>query len=71
MNHYSVTLQGIDKTTALGAVIAEHLRPGDRVLLQGEMGVGKTTLARSIGAALQAVPPLSSPTFIQIGRAHV
>lgn len=68
MNHYSVTLQGLDKTAALGAVIAEHLRPGDRVLLHGEMGAGKTTLARSIGAALQAAPPLSSPTFILLSE---
>ena len=68
MNHYSVTLQGLDKTTALGAVIAEHLRPGDRVLLHGEMGAGKTTLARSIGSALQAAPPLSSPTFILLSE---
>jgi len=57
-------LHGLDSTAALGRVIADVLRPGDRVLLQGEMGAGKTTLARAIGNALLAEPPLTSPTFI-------
>ena len=57
-------LHGLVSTAALGRVIADVLRPGDRVLLQGEMGAGKTTLARAIGNALLAEPPLTSPTFI-------
>ncbi|HEX6603083.1 MAG TPA: tRNA (adenosine(37)-N6)-threonylcarbamoyltransferase complex ATPase subunit type 1 TsaE, partial [Solirubrobacterales bacterium] len=34
------------ETEALGARIAGRLRPGDVVLLSGEMGAGKTTLVR-------------------------
>ena len=60
----SGTLRGLDDTESLGRAIAEVLQPGDRVLLRGEMGVGKTTLARAIGVALSAEPALSSPTFV-------
>ena len=35
-------------TEALGATLAERLKPGDVVGLKGELGAGKTTLARAI-----------------------
>ena len=51
-------------TAALGAAIAPHLRRGDVVYLTGELGMGKSTLARGLIRALtrqdQEVP---SPTF--------
>ena len=52
-------------TAALGRMIAAVLRPGDLVALLGDLGAGKTSLARSIIRALlgneaQEVP---SPTF--------
>lgn len=43
---------------------AQELQAGDRVLLEGPMGVGKTTLTRGLLSALQIVqPPEGSPTF--------
>lgn len=63
-----VDLGNLAATQRLGAVIAEHVRPGDRVLLIGEIGAGKTTLARTIGSALNADPPLASPTFLVISE---
>jgi len=51
-------------TAALGAAIAPHLRRGDVVYLTGDLGMGKSTLARGLVRALtrpdQEVP---SPTF--------
>ena len=47
----------------LGAVIAERLRPGDVVALTGDLGAGKTTLARAILAALGHVGEVPSPSF--------
>lgn len=50
-------------TLALGARIASILRPGDAIALSGDLGAGKTTLARGIlqGLGLESEAP--SPTF--------
>ena len=54
---------------ALGAQLAPLLRSGDLVLLNGELGAGKTTLARGLGAALGARGAVTSPTFV-LAREH-
>jgi tRNA threonylcarbamoyladenosine biosynthesis protein TsaE len=51
------------ETEALGARIAERLRPGDVVLLSGELGTGKTTFVRGACRALGVTDPVTSPTF--------
>ena len=68
MNVVTITLGSLTATTSLGAAIGASLRPGDRVLLAGDLGSGKTTLARAIGTALHAEPELTSPTFILISE---
>lgn len=51
-------------TTALGAAIAQHLRPGDAVCLWAPLGAGKSTLARGLIRALTtADEDVPSPTF--------
>ena len=68
MSVVTITLGSLAATTALGAAIGASLRPGDRVLLSGDLGSGKTTLARAIGVALHAEPELTSPTFILVAE---
>lgn len=53
----------------LGARLAVELRAGDLVLLSGELGAGKTTLTRGIGAALGVRGAVTSPTFV-LARTH-
>ena len=54
---------------ALGTRLAALLRAGDLVLLTGELGAGKTTLAQGIGAGLGVRAPVLSPTFV-LARVH-
>lgn len=63
-----IELSSLAATQGLGTIIAHHLRAGDRLLLIGEIGSGKTTLARAIGSALHADPPLTSPTFLLVSE---
>jgi tRNA threonylcarbamoyladenosine biosynthesis protein TsaE len=51
------------ETEALGAGLAEQLRPGDVVLVSGDVGAGKTTLIRGACRALGVSGPITSPTF--------
>ncbi|MGW7313009.1 tRNA (adenosine(37)-N6)-threonylcarbamoyltransferase complex ATPase subunit type 1 TsaE [Streptomyces sp. NPDC054854] len=53
----------------LGRRIAGLLRPGDLVLLTGELGAGKTTLTRGLGEGLGVRGAVTSPTFV-IARVH-
>ena len=50
-------------TETLGARIAAGLRKGDAVALEGDLGAGKTTLARAILRALAVTESVPSPTF--------
>jgi tRNA threonylcarbamoyl adenosine modification protein YjeE len=50
-------------TAALGARIAAALQPGDVVALAGDLGAGKTTLARAMLRAMGAGEDVPSPTF--------
>jgi tRNA threonylcarbamoyladenosine biosynthesis protein TsaE len=51
------------ETEALGARIAAGLRPGDVVLVGGELGAGKTTLIRGACGELGVEGGVTSPTF--------
>jgi tRNA threonylcarbamoyladenosine biosynthesis protein TsaE len=51
------------ETEALGAELAADLRDGDVVLVQGELGSGKTTFVRGAARALGVTGPITSPTF--------
>jgi tRNA threonylcarbamoyladenosine biosynthesis protein TsaE len=54
-----------DATAALGAELAATLGPGDLVILEGDLGAGKTALARAIIRTFANDPALDvpSPTF--------
>ena len=54
-----------DATARFGAQLATSLKPGDIVSLEGDLGAGKTAMARAILRALANDPALEvpSPTF--------
>ena len=56
-------------TTALGREIAQHVCSGDLLLLEGNLGAGKTTFVRALVEALGGDPLLvHSPTFSLVHR---
>lgn len=51
------------QTEALGARLASSLDDGELVLVEGELGAGKTTFVRGAARALGVTVPVTSPTF--------
>ncbi len=51
------------ETRSLGEELGKLLRPGDVLVLRGEMGAGKSELTRGIARGLQVEGPILSPTF--------
>ncbi len=64
-----VVVVNAEAMRALGVRLAGLLRGGDLVLLTGDLGAGKTTLASGIGEGLQVRGRVTSPTFV-IAREH-
>jgi tRNA threonylcarbamoyladenosine biosynthesis protein TsaE len=51
-------------TTSLGRALAGAARAGDLICLWGDLGAGKTHLAKAIGAGLGVPDTIASPSFI-------
>jgi tRNA threonylcarbamoyladenosine biosynthesis protein TsaE len=58
-----IDLANADATSALGAALAGRLAAGDVVFLQGDLGAGKTTLARGLIEAWTGETDAPSPTY--------
>lgn len=57
-----------EETAAIGRVIGGWLREGDVVLLHGDLGAGKTVLAKGIAAALRVDAVVASPSFALVNE---
>jgi len=64
-----LTVATPDEMEALGARLATRLEAGDLVALNGELGAGKTTFTRGLGASLGVRGAVTSPTFV-LARTH-
>jgi tRNA threonylcarbamoyladenosine biosynthesis protein TsaE len=60
----TVNTSSVDETRKLGAALAEVARPGDVILLSGDLGAGKTALTQGLGLGLGVEAPITSPTFV-------
>jgi tRNA threonylcarbamoyladenosine biosynthesis protein TsaE len=65
-----IVTRGPKETIRLGKSIGEQLRPGDVVALIGDLGAGKTTLAKGIaaGAGVEDENEVTSPTFVLVNE---
>lgn len=59
-----------DETRAVGEAFSALLRPRDAVILTGELGAGKTTLAQGIARGLGVTDRVVSPTFTLVREYH-
>ena len=57
-----------DQTVRLGVRLGELLQPGDMVCLYGDLGAGKTALARGVGRGWGTALRVTSPTFTLINE---
>lgn len=67
MDRQKFETEGEEQTSAVGEQLASQVRPGDVILLYGDLGAGKTAFVRGLARAL-GVPPadVTSPTFTLI-----
>ena len=66
----TITLKTEEDTKVLGRMIAKDIIPGDVVALTGDLGAGKTTLAKSIALALGINETIISPTYTIVAEYH-
>jgi tRNA threonylcarbamoyl adenosine modification protein YjeE len=60
--------ESAEETMRAGAILAGWLRDGDVVLLHGDLGAGKTTLAKGIASALRVDDVVASPSFALVNE---
>ncbi|YAG15371.1 tRNA threonylcarbamoyladenosine biosynthesis protein TsaE [Nostoc sp. DSM 114161] len=63
-----ISLANTEATLGLGITLGESLPPGSVILLEGDLGAGKTTLVQGIGKGLGITEPIVSPTFTLINE---
>lgn len=63
MNSWIYESQSAEETHLLGEKIGQKAKGGEIILLNGDLGVGKTVFSKGLGAGLGIEEPISSPTF--------
>lgn len=59
-----LTCEDAEATRAVGAAVGRAAPSGTVVLLQGDLGAGKTVFAQGVGRGLDAPTTVNSPTFV-------
>jgi tRNA threonylcarbamoyladenosine biosynthesis protein TsaE len=63
-----ITTHGPDETRQFGERLGGALRTGDVLLLNGDLGAGKTTLTQGIASGFGIAEPVQSPTFTLVAE---
>lgn len=58
-----IKINNLDEMNQFAMFLVEQLKSGDLILLNGDLGAGKTTLTQFIGKALGVRRTINSPTF--------
>lgn len=57
-----------EQTLRIGVRLGELIQPGDLVCMAGDLGTGKTTIARGIARGWGSLDLVTSPTFVLINE---
>lgn len=63
MNSIELSSDSVESTVAIGKIIGSELEPGIAIGLSGDLGAGKTEMARGIAESL-GISSISSPTYV-------
>ncbi|HLO87684.1 MAG TPA: tRNA (adenosine(37)-N6)-threonylcarbamoyltransferase complex ATPase subunit type 1 TsaE [Nostocaceae cyanobacterium] len=63
-----ISLPNTEATLKLGFTLGENLTAGSVILLEGDLGAGKTTLVQGLGKGLGISDSIVSPTFTLINE---
>ena len=66
----TINTMNAESTFNLGIELGSVCRGGELIALNGELGAGKTWLAKGIGKGLHISEPIHSPTFTLINEYH-
>ncbi len=69
MERADLRTSSADQTERAGEAVGRELRPGDIVLIAGDVGTGKTTFVRGACRGLGVAERVTSPSFT-IGQAY-
>lgn len=67
-NELDLISHSVEQTRRVGQRLAELLQPGDVLLLEGQLGAGKTAFTQGIAAGLGINDYVNSPTFVLINE---
>ncbi|MGV0026251.1 tRNA (adenosine(37)-N6)-threonylcarbamoyltransferase complex ATPase subunit type 1 TsaE [Phormidesmis priestleyi] len=68
MTSQVVFLADAEATRRLGVHLGQRLSAGEVLLLEGDLGSGKTTLVQGIGEGLEVDEAIDSPTFTLVNE---
>ncbi len=64
MRTLRLTCDDAESTRDVGAAVGRHAPASTVVLLQGDLGAGKTVFAQGVGRGLESPTTVNSPTFV-------
>jgi tRNA threonylcarbamoyl adenosine modification protein YjeE len=62
-DQFKISVNSLEATNQFAARLAQHLRPGDILMLNGGLGAGKTHIVKAVAQALNSQDEVSSPTY--------
>lgn len=63
MNQYEKKTNSSEETSQFAEALGRRLMPGDVILLEGDLGAGKTTFTKGLAKGLEVKKTVNSPTF--------